>query len=538
MRSFIIILTMAIIISLCITTWADEPKIEVEYVVDQSGSLLTRFITPGNPGELVKKEQFNQGSGLDQEVIWTTEDPAAIARHVDISGNGVNVIAGWWLNYERVENFLTQGSGVPLWSYSITPSFFMPVSASDDGNTIAATGMQIPLSVWLDGAGPAPSWQYTYPAGFIGKFCDVSDNGEYVVALCQVDGGTDGKLIVFERSTTTPIWIADFDGNTQINGVEISEDNNWILIGTYNYIYIYDFSAQNLYCTLSNYGQTMAAFSGNGEYLATGDFNGQLKLFRNIGGTYVFQWTNIMGGWVTAVDVSSDGSTVMGGNFVYSPSYGGMVRGFDINGTLFWTYDQYGDYIDNVALCNDGSVGIATSWGALDYTYGDVFTAFTMNTGEVIFRLLDDIDEPGSLHGCAISDDGAYACAGGKAVHARTFGNGGEVYSFLLGIGGPFDVDITMTPSTTPIIIPPEGGDFDFTVDITNNEADPVTFDAWIMAQLPSGGWYGPIVNRTLTLGAGTTATRDMTQSVPGVAPAGTYNYTGRVGGYPDNICI
>jgi hypothetical protein len=49
-----------------------------------------------------------------------------------------------------------------------------------------------------------------------------------------------------------------------------------------------------------------------------------------------------------------------------------------------------------------------------------------------IFQLLDDIDEPGSLSSVAISKDGSFVTAGGKAVHAREFGNGGQVYAIRI----------------------------------------------------------------------------------------------------------
>jgi hypothetical protein len=85
-------------------------------------------------------------------------------------------------------------------------------------------------------------------------------------------------------------------------------------------------------------------------------------------------------------------------------------------------------------------------------------------------------------------------------------------------------------------VIPPGGGSFGYTAQIHNNEGFAVTFDAWTMAQLPNGSNYGPIINRTVTLGAGGSLSRAMNQFVPASAPAGNYIYYGKVGVVPDMV--
>jgi hypothetical protein len=466
-----------------------------------------------------------------------TEHPTAIAQNVAISGNGASIIAGWWLNDERTSRYAVSGSGIPLWEYPQTLNFFLPVASSDNGNVVASTGGGIPLNVWLNGAGPTPSWQFTYPPDYDGVDCDVSDNGAFVAAACKLSGtGTAAKLFIFNASSATPIWSADFDAGNQLNGVEISEDNQWVVVGCYSNFYVFNMNSQSLFFTGPNYSQTMVGIDDDAEWLATGDFYGQIIVFRRIGNSYTQQWSNSMGGWVTTVDISSDASTVMAGTLFFNP-YSGIVRAFDIGGAVRWTYNQYGDEVADVALCNDGSVGVACSWGQLDATYGDVFTAFDMATGTVIYRLLDDINEPGSLFDVDISDDGAYATAGGKAVHARTFGNGGELYAIELGLPTAPNVTISMTPINPPIIIPPSGGSFSFNASIHNGESSQQALEAWIMVRLPSSAWYGPVLGPlTLTLPAGLTITRTRSLNVPGNAPVGSYQCWGFVGDYPGTV--
>jgi hypothetical protein len=110
------------------------------------------------------------------------------------------------------------------------------------------------------------------------------------------------------------------------------------------------------------------------------------------------------------------------------------------------------------------------------------------------------------------------------------------VLSVVTSTGTPQNVDITMTPLAPPIVIPAIGGTFNYTVVITNNEAVPASFNAWIKALLPTGGYFSPILLRTVTLSAGGVLTRAMSQGVPGIAPAGNYSYIGCVGIYPSVV--
>lgn len=99
------------------------------------------------------------------------------------------------------------------------------------------------------------------------------------------------------------------------------------------------------------------------------------------------------------------------------------------------------------------------------------------------------------------------------------------------------DVTITMTPAITPIIIPGQGGSFDFNIAMTNNEPTSLAFSTWIMVQLPDQSWFGPVLGPVnLALAAGSSLDRDRTQNVPGGAPEGIYTYEGRVGSYPNLI--
>jgi hypothetical protein len=95
-------------------------------------------------------------------------------------------------------------------------------------------------------------------------------------------------------------------------------------------------------------------------------------------------------------------------------------------------------------------------------------------------------------------------------------------------------ISITLTPINPPIVIPATGGGFAFDATVANGETSTQEFDAWIMTRLPNQNWYGPLLGPIhLTVPAGVEITRNRTQIVPAIAPAGVYLYEGRVGVYP-----
>ena len=98
------------------------------------------------------------------------------------------------------------------------------------------------------------------------------------------------------------------------------------------------------------------------------------------------------------------------------------------------------------------------------------------------------------------------------------------------------NVSITLTPATTPITIPANGGSFDYTVDVGNDDPVEVNFDIWSMVTLPDGSEFGPLFNVNKTFAANLSVSRDRSQSVPGNAPAGVYTFDAYAGDYPDEV--
>jgi hypothetical protein len=132
-------------------------------------------------------------------------------------------------------------------------------------------------------------------------------------------------------------------------------------------------------------------------------------------------------------------------------------------------------------------------------------------------------------------------------AHSLAVDGGNNVYITGASTGSGTDLDyvtikynqnppltVEISPASPPIIIPVEGGDFDYNATVANSSDSIQTTQGWIMVQLPSFVWYGPALGPiSLTLPGGASITRLRTQTVPASAPAGLYTYRAYLGSYP-----
>ncbi|MEO0094575.1 MAG: FlgD immunoglobulin-like domain containing protein [candidate division WOR-3 bacterium] len=396
---------------------------------------LIRYVTPGGriTESLPKTIVYDRSRA---ETLWVDRNHQyAIAEHVSLSGNGMFIQVGWWLNNKRTSHYRTLGNNLPVWTYPLPlTEWYIPVDASITGEDIAVGSTSEPFYSFT-ASSSAPKWRFNLPEGYKIATCSqgpcvaVSDNGEIYAMLAR--SADNGRLFIFNQIGDT-IRTIQFSMNSGIYGLDISADGTVFCVSTYYATYIYNLDGTRR-DSLYNYGQTTAKISGDGNYVVKGHFNGTVYLYRWTGTNYILKWQHNTGhSWVTAVAISDDGSTIMAGTFRISP-YGGKVVMYDSSSaTPLWEYTQYGDFVDECALSSNGGRGAAVSWGQYQGTFGDVLTVFDRTSSTPIFQLLDDIDEPGSLTGVDISKDGSFVVAGGKAVHAREMGNGGEVYAIRI----------------------------------------------------------------------------------------------------------
>lgn len=401
--------------------------------------MQNRFVT--NPGgdaglPLLNLSLPKSSPVADTSVLWVDRNHLdAIANDVFVSGDGMNIFVGWWLNNERVSFYRTLADQTPIWSTDFSSDWEIPVSGSFDASELAATGPGGPLAEWSK-MSFVPNWTFTWPSGYraVGSGgVSVSKDGALVAAVCA--SSNDGILYVFDTATGDTFYARHFNPTRGAYGVDISADGHVVVVSTYDMIFTWEDG--NSRGALGNYGQTTARTSGDGSVVVTGDFDGYMKAYRWYpAGPYyeLFLQDHTGHPWVTCVDVSEDGSTVIAGTFQYSPANTGKVLMYDTSSSIpLWEYQNYGDYMASVALTPDGSRGVCGSWGQYGGTYGEVVSVFDRSSPMPIFSLLDDVDEPGSIFSVAISDSGDYVTAGGKAVHARRMGNGGQVYAMIIG---------------------------------------------------------------------------------------------------------
>jgi hypothetical protein len=105
----------------------------------------------------------------------------------------------------------------------------------------------------------------------------------------------------------------------------------------------------------------------------------------------------------------------------------------------------------------------------------------------------------------------------------------------VLGTRGTPYLTITVEPHDPPILIPPDGGSFQFTATLTNTTDEPQAFQAWTAVTGPADREpvMGPL---DVTLAPGAVLTRTLTQRVPAQAPPGVYTYTARIGVFGGTI--
>ncbi len=386
----------------------------------------------------------------DTAVLWVDRNHGnAVAEHVAITGDGMHIFAGWWLNNKRVSAYRTLGTNVPIWADSLPDASWQIRVDASEANRFTSAVSGHPTMDCYDKGSATPLWEFAYPAGFGAsgwKTSAVSYDG--AVAAFIGSNGAVGKVWVLSTATGDTLWTRQFTLGNGAYGVDLSDNGSVCLVTGYDSCFVWENGV--LRGKFAHYGQVPSAISGDGSIVASANYNSTVQVWQWNGSSYTLLWqNNVANSWATSVDVSRDGSTIACGT---GPS-NGSLRVYDISSsTPLWTYAGYGGYgsgVWGVAVSGDGSHIIAASWG--DTARTGTFYVLTVHDRSSSTPLLgvDRNSEPGSLFSCDISDDGIYATAGGKAVHAYTFGNGGEVYAIIIGASDPVNV------GTEEILSPP-----------------------------------------------------------------------------------
>lgn len=378
-------------------------------------------------------------------VRWNFTDAAAIGSECAVSGNGQYNAVGWYLNSQRLSLYGNTNS-TPIWEYPL-PNFLSTnfVSLNYDGDLIAS-GSDLHVYVFTNTSN-VPFFDFnvtslggTPTAGYVA----LTQGGDFLVATASY---TDSSTILgFNTSLTTPVWsitVVPSTGGGGIQGLRLSGNDSLMIVNTYGVFWIIktftgEIVYQDLINPVSTSGtQTSQGISYDGSIIATVNYSGYVRVFQRNGSTYNFLWQDqeppgIYYNWANAVDVSNDGNYVAVGTliFVTSSEYNGTVKLYKTSngGAVSWKYENCGDAVTALSFNDPGNVLAASSWGALNNSTPDLYVFKVWEGNTPIFT----VNTNGSFFDEALSSDGSTLITSGKAVHARTFGNGGLAYNVFV----------------------------------------------------------------------------------------------------------
>ncbi|HEY3251503.1 MAG TPA: hypothetical protein VGK25_10340, partial [Ignavibacteria bacterium] len=376
---------------------------------------------------------------------------AAIGNNCAEAGNGLKSIVGWYLNNMRTSAY-GNSNGNALWEFTLTQALnYNYVGTSTDGNAVASSFYN--NFYLLNGSNGTQIWTfdltslpYTVSAGPIG----ITSSGNFIIASANPPNATDSSTIFgFNASSNNPVWRIRIGPTgsigAQFQGIKISGNDSLAIINTYITAYVIrTYTGQIVYSgtvnPLGNNGtQAPQGISGNGNIIATINYNGYVRVLQWNGSTYNLLWQHqeppgTYYNWMTAVDISYDGSKVAIGtlNFITLSTYDGKVKFFNVAGgsTPVWIYTGCGDEVSNVAFSKNGRFLCASSWG--DFYTGTANNLLVWKTTRSANQPWYAVNSAGSFFSCAISDDGQTVIGSGKAVHARTFGSGGILFNLAI----------------------------------------------------------------------------------------------------------
>ena len=274
---------------------------------------------------------------------WTTNYEV---KSVAISGNNSIVVAGSADDKLYVFN---ASSETPLWSKNLNNDDVLAVDISYDGKYIVAGSSNC---LYLFDVNSTELWHYNGTGNGVNndiRLLEMSKDGYYIAAGAVYD------VLVFNRTSSIPMW---------------NHDNNW---------------NGNFYSL---------AISADGNYTVAGNWDNNIYLFNNTDITNPLLWSSPTYDGVFSVDISSNGSYIVAGGddkYIYLFNQSSPIAD--------WKYNTYSK-IYKVAISSDGNY----------------FTAATSNNLYLFNRTCMDplwtVPLGGQTSALAISHNGSFVAAG------------------------------------------------------------------------------------------------------------------------------
>ena len=271
---------------------------------------------------------------------------------ISISANGSYMAVG---GCDHNLYLFHQSNSTPLWSYT-TGYAVWATAISADGNYIVAGGEGGNWRVYLfHRSSSTPLLNYIPWSGVIGTVA-ISADGNYFVAGTQELGINDGQVILFNKSSSTPIWSYTLPGS--VMNVDISSDGdyitatNWDSAGDDNRVYLFHRSSSTPLWSysLSAYSRRDALdISSNGSYIVVGCNNGKVYLFHKSNSTPIREYHTVGGSYINSISISSNGNY-----FVSGDSYGFINLFEQTRSTQYASY-KINYPVQSVSISADGS---------------------------------------------------------------------------------------------------------------------------------------------------------------------------------------
>jgi outer membrane protein assembly factor BamB len=186
-----------------------------------------------------------------------------------------------------------------------------------------------PYTIFILSSNLSQTW--TYEVDSYITSIDISENDEYIVA-----GTNGGYVYLFHKDESKPIQI--YKVSPEISKVAISADGNFIVVGTYSKIFLFNRTSPKKlrdYTITYNAG-SIFSFSKDGNYILTGstyydwDINTADKL-------YLFHTANSTPLWELPIPVQYTAITSNGVYFIISGSDGLSLFSL-LDSTPLWTF--------------------------------------------------------------------------------------------------------------------------------------------------------------------------------------------------------
>lgn len=410
-----------------------------------NGKVQTRIVTINPPDGLnyVPIDQVLNNPAANSVIRWTFTDAIAIGDYSVTSQNGLHQATGWGLNTQRISLY-GNASNAPVWEFFTSPQVFVNFTAISDTGGYIASGSYHNIYIF-NRSSSTPVFNFNLEnaladTGIAGPL-DITGDGGFIIA--SANRNDSSWVLGFDRNSNNWVWRVRV-GQTNAGGagiqIRISGNDSLAIVNTYGGFYVLrtftgQIIHQGLINPISNSGtQFPQGISGNGSVIGIINYSGNLRVLQWNGSTYNQLWQHSEpSAWMSAVDITYDGTRVSCGtlNFLGGSNYDGKVKFFSIAGgsTPIWTYSGCGDEVTSVSFSRDGKILAATSWGDLNNANNDLLVfKTTIPSPAPIFA----VNSPGSFFSCNTSANGSTVIASGKRVHARTFGNGGEVYNVFI----------------------------------------------------------------------------------------------------------